>query len=88
MSDEGKVVLMRSLRNCMNKAAILGIVDGPDVFGVLAKLLAESIGRMKCPAERAARVSEILTMIADAVRFEAGDDAALAVHEREGNTIQ
>jgi len=88
MSDEGKIVLMRSLRNVMNHAAILGIVDGADVFGVQAKLLAESIGRMRCPAERAARVSEILMMMADAVAYEAGDDAALAVHERERETIQ
>lgn len=87
MSQEGKIVLMRDLRRTMNEAAALGLVDGPDVFGVQAKLLAESIGRMKSPAERAARVSEVLMMIADAVEFEAGDDAALARHERNGETI-
>jgi len=89
MSEEGKLVLIRSLRNCMNKAAALGIVDGADVFGVQAKLLAENIGRMRCQAERDARVSEIMAMIADAVRFEANEnDAALVPHERRGETIQ
>jgi len=87
MSEEGKRVLTRDLRKTMNEAAALNLVDGPDVFGVLAKLLAESIGRMKCPGERAARVSEILLMIRDAVAFEAGNDTALARHEREG-TLQ
>ena len=78
MSESGKTVLMRSLRKTMNEAASLGLVDGPDVFGVQAFLLAETIGRMRSPAERAARVSEILTMIAAAVEFEVGP------YEREG----
>ena len=88
MSEEGKLVLIRDLRRTMNEAAALGIVDGADVFGVQAKLLAESIGRMSSAAERAARVSEILLMIADAVRFEAGDDGALLKHVLDGSRLQ
>lgn len=88
MSEEGKIVLMRDLRRTMNEAAALGIVDGPDVFGVQAKLLAECIGRMSSPAERAARVAEILFMIADAVEFEAGDNTALLKHDMGGSRLQ
>ena len=88
MSEEGKLVLIRDLRRTMNEAAALGIVDGPDVFGVQAKLLAETIGRMSSPAERAARISEFLFMLADAVEFEAGNDTALIKHDMGGSRLQ
>lgn len=85
MSDEGKAVLTRDLRRVMNEAAAIGLVDGADVFAVQAYLLAANIGRMRCPAERMMRVSEILSMIAAAVAFEAGDLGALVPHEHRGN---